>query len=116
MLGYNKNLKSFSQSLRTNSTDAEKLLWSKIRKKQLKGYQFYRQKIIGNYIADFYCAKANLVLELDGGQHYTIAGLDNDLKRDTYLKELGLKILRFSDVEVFKQTEGVLNKILQNLP
>ena len=55
MLSYNKELKSFSRSLRSNMTDAERLLWSKIRRKQLKGFQFYRQKMIGNYIADFYC-------------------------------------------------------------
>ncbi len=51
-------------------TDAEKLLWSKIRGKQFKGVQFYRQKTMGNFIVDFYCPKANLVIELDGGQHY----------------------------------------------
>ena len=52
-------------------TEAEKLLWEKIRGKQLKGYQFYRQKTIGNCIVDFYCPKAKLVIELDGGQHYS---------------------------------------------
>ena len=51
-------------------TDAEKLLWSRIRGKQLKGVHFYRQKTIGNFIVDFYCPKANLVIKLDGGQHY----------------------------------------------
>ena len=55
MLTYNKSLKQLSRNLRKNMTDAEKSLWLKIREKQLKGYQFYRQKIIGNYIADFYC-------------------------------------------------------------
>ena len=52
-------------------TEAEKLLWSKVRLKQLKDCQFYRQKTIGNYIVDFYCPKARLVVEIDGGQHYT---------------------------------------------
>jgi very-short-patch-repair endonuclease len=66
MLNYNKTLKEFSRNLRHNMTDAERLLWSKIRGKQLKGYQFYRQKPIGNYIVDFYCPKANIVIELDG--------------------------------------------------
>ncbi len=55
-------------------TDAEKLVWSKIRGRQLKGLQFYWQKIIGNYIADFYCPKARLVIEIDGGQHYSAEG------------------------------------------
>ena len=52
-------------------TDAENMLWLKLRRKQLKGHQFYRQKIIGKYIVDFYCPRANLVIELDGGQHYS---------------------------------------------
>ena len=66
-------------------TEAEKLLWSKVRKKQLKGYQFYRQKNIGNYIVDFYCPAAKLVIELDGGQHYSPKGKEKDKRRDAYL-------------------------------
>ena len=72
MLHYNKNLMKYARELRKNMTDAERLLWSKIRGKQLKGYQFYRQKILGNYIVDFHCPKANLIIELDGGQHYIV--------------------------------------------
>ncbi len=56
-------------------TDAERLLWSRIRRKQLKDCQFYRQKVVGNYIVDFYCPKSNLVIELDGGQHYSDEGM-----------------------------------------
>jgi len=74
MFPYNKRLKSLSRSLRSNMTDAERLLWSKIRRKQLKGLQFYRQKIIGNYIADFYCPELKLVIEVDSGQHYSAEG------------------------------------------
>jgi very-short-patch-repair endonuclease len=59
-------------------TDAENRLWSKLRRKQLRGHQFYRQKIIGKYIVDFYCPKANLVIELDGGQHYSERGKAKD--------------------------------------
>jgi very-short-patch-repair endonuclease len=77
MLPYNNKLKPFSRSLRSNMTDAERLLWSKIRWKQFKGVQFYRQKIIGNYIADFYCPKLKLVIEVDGGQHYSAEGREN---------------------------------------
>ena len=76
MLSYNKDLKQLSRNLRSNMTDAEMLLWSRIRGKQLKGFQFYRQKIIGKYIADFYCPKASLVIEIDGGQHYDIEGTE----------------------------------------
>ena len=68
MLSYDKQLKALSQHLRKNMTDAENMLWLKLRRKQLKGHQFYRQKMIGKYIVDFYCPKANLVIEFDGGQ------------------------------------------------
>ena len=75
MLLYNPKLKKYSQELRKNMTDAERQLWSKLRGKQLKGLQIYRQRIIGNYIVDFYCPKANLIIEIDGGQHYTDEGI-----------------------------------------
>jgi very-short-patch-repair endonuclease len=97
MLSYNKNLKKYSQKLRGNMTDAEKLLWSKLKFKQAKGLQFYRQKVIGNYIVDFYCAKVNLVIEVDGGQHYTDSGKKSDDVRDRYLNGAGLKVLRSPD-------------------
>ncbi len=92
-------------------TDAENLLWSKIRRKQLKGYQFYRQKVIGNYIVDFYCPKANLVIELDGGQHYSEIGKEKDLMRDCFLTKTGIKVLRFSDRDVFRNMRGVMESI-----
>ncbi len=96
-------------------TEAERLLWSKIRCRQLKGLQFYRQKIIGDYIVDFYCAKANLVIELDGGQHYNKEVQDKDRKRDKFLESLGLKVLRFSDREVFENIDAVMETIWKNL-
>ena len=96
-------------------TDTEQLLWLKIRKRQLKGYQFYRQKILGNYIVDFYCPEANFVIELDGGQHYSDKGIEKDRLRDEYLSSLGLRVLRFSDRDIFKNLTGVLEKIWENL-
>jgi very-short-patch-repair endonuclease len=86
-------------------------LWEKIRGKQLKGYQFYRQKTIGNYIVDFYCPKAKLVIELDGGQHYSFEGKEKDRERDGYMKSIGLRVLRFSDKEVFENIQGVFERI-----
>jgi very-short-patch-repair endonuclease len=68
MLQYNKSLKQLSRNLRRDVTDAEKLLWLKIREKQLTGLQFCRQKITGNYIVDFYYPKTRLVIEIEGGQ------------------------------------------------
>ena len=107
MLRYNKGLKECSRLLRVNMTEAEKLLWEKLRVKQLKGYQFYRQKTIGNYIVDFYCPKAKLVIELDGGQHYSPEGKAKDRERDGYMKDIGLRVIRFSDKKVFENTQGI---------
>ena len=96
-------------------TEAESFLWQRIRKKQLKGRQFYRQKNIGNYIVDFYCPSEKVIVELDGGQHYTQEGIRKDQVRDEYLESLGFTILRFSDREVFKNIEGVLERIFEHL-
>jgi len=115
MLEYNKNLKKFSRELRKNMTDAENALWLRIRGKQINDCQFYRQKIIGNYIVDFYCPKAKLVIELDGGQHYSNKGKESDAQRDAYLVRSGLKVLRFSDRDVFVNLEGVLEEIWGSL-
>lgn len=112
---YNTKLKTPSRQLRKNMTGAERLLWSKIRAKQLKGYQFYRQRIIGNYIVDFYCPKAKLVIELDGVNHYSNEGLEKDKMRDDYIKEQKLKVLRFSDRDVFENLNGVVERIYEIL-
>ena len=96
-------------------TDAEKKLWIRIRKKQLKDLQFYIQKIIGNYIADFYCPKADLVVELDGGQHYCVEGIGNDKTRDSYFTSIGLKVLRFSDRDVLMNIDAVLEETWRHL-
>jgi very-short-patch-repair endonuclease len=121
MLQYNESLKVYSRQLRRNMPDAEKLLWSKIRGKQLKGFQFYRQKPIGNFIVDFYCPiplsppfiKGDLggLIELDGGQHYSEDRIEKDRKRDNFMIKAGLKVLRFSDREVFERFDAVIEKI-----
>ena len=111
MLHYNKDLKTVSQDLRKSATDAEKYLWSKLRGKQLKEYQFYRQKVIERYIVDFFCPKARLVIELDGGQHYEESGREKDYIRDEALNGIGLTVLRFSDRELFENTDAVMEKI-----
>ena len=96
-------------------TEAESFLWQRIRREQLKGRQFYRQKNIGNYIVDFYCPSAKVIVELDGGQHYTQEGIRRDQVRDKSLESLSVIILRFSDSEVFKNIEGVLERIFEHL-
>jgi very-short-patch-repair endonuclease len=115
MLPFNKKLKTLARKLRKNMTEAESFLWQRIRRKQLKGQQFYRQKNIGDYIVDFYCPSAKLIVELDGGQHYTEEGVNTDQIRDKYLENFGFSVLRFSDREVFKNIEGVLERIFEHL-
>ena len=85
---YDKKLKQPSRQLRNNSTDAEILLWSKIRMRQIRGLLFYRQKPLGGYIADFYCPKAKLVIEVDGGQHLTPEAIEYDKVRDEYMANM----------------------------
>ena len=116
MLPYNKGLKKFARELRHNLTEAEAHLWLRLRKRQLKGCQFYRQRIICNYIVDFYCPDAKLAIEIDGGQHYSEPGMVKDAMRDRHLADLGLTVLRFSAREVFENTEGVMECIYERLP
>lgn len=111
LLPYNLNLKPASQKLRREQTEAEKFLWSFLRKKQLDGFQWYRQKPLGNYIVDFYCPKRKLVIEADSAYHFAKDGKEYDEERDAFLKELGLKILRFSNQDILENTDGVLAKI-----
>ena len=106
---YNESLKPHAQSLRREMTRQERHLWYDF----LKTYpaQFRRQKPFGNYIGDFYCASAKLVVEIDGSQHYEPDGRENDEKRDRYLKGLGLSVLRFSNYEVDCHFDGVCAQI-----
>ncbi|MDD5167266.1 MAG: DUF559 domain-containing protein [Syntrophales bacterium] len=115
MLPFNERLKPLARNLRSNMTDAERLIWSKVRRKQIGDLQFYRQKNIGDYIVDFYCPKGKLIVELDGGQHYEIAGMKKDQERDRYLRTLGFAVLRFSDIDVLKNIDGVVERIYEYL-
>ncbi len=112
---YNKNLQPCSKKLRKEMTDAERKIWKYISGKKIKNLQFYRQKIIGNYIVDFYCPSAKVIIEIDGGQHLEAEGLHKDALRDKYLMDLGFKILRFNNLEVLQNMEGVYQKILNEL-
>ena len=96
-------------------TDAEIFLWSKIRMKQLNNCQFYRQKIIGDYIVDFFCPKFKLVIEVDGGQHYSDDMLNADRERDEVLKSMGMKVLHFINPDVLKNIDGVVTRIVENI-
>jgi len=107
-------LKDRRRNLRKNFTDAECKIWSKLRSKQ-QGYKFFRQYSVGPYILDFFCPSAKLGVELDGGQHAEDEHKIFDRKRTEYLNKNGIKILRFWDSDVLKNTDGVLQKIAKNL-
>ncbi len=111
-LSYNKNLKQYSRDLRNSSTKSEVLLWTRLRKKQISNIKFTRQKPILNYIVDFYAAKLKLVIEIDGITHDEIK-INYDQRRQKDLENLGLKVLRFSDQEIYNNFEGVISTIEQ---
>jgi very-short-patch-repair endonuclease len=116
MESYDKNLKQRSRQLRNEMTDAERHLWSKLRMRQIHGLIFYRQKPIGEYIADFYCPKAKLVIEVDGGQHFSDEGVEYDRARDEYISGLGLVVIRFTNNDVLGNIDGVIEKIFEKIP
>ncbi|MDE2157183.1 MAG: endonuclease domain-containing protein, partial [Xanthomonadaceae bacterium] len=97
-----------AKSLRTTSTDAECKLWYHLRARRLGGFKFRRQHPIPPYVADFYCDRLNLVIELDGSQHNE----ESDLTRTLALQRQGLFVLRFWDNQVLQETEAVLEAIL----
>ena len=102
-----------ARALRQGQTDAEALLWSKLRNRQMLGLKFRRQHPIGNYFADFACVEAGLVIELDGGQHNEALATDHDYARSNEMASLGFHTLRFWNNDVLNQTEAVLQKIWQ---
>lgn len=111
---HNKTLTPYAKSLRKNMTKEERHLWYDFLRGC--GVRFTRQKVIGNYIVDFYCAAAKLVIELDGGQHFEAAAAEKDRERDQYLHSLGLSVLRYSNLDVNENFSGVCEDILQHLP
>jgi len=105
----NQKLKGLAQNLRKNQTKEENLLWYQFLRRYPK--QFRRQYIIGSYIVDFYCHKAKLVIELDGSQHYSAQEMQYDALRTCYLDSLGIKVLRFSNLDVQREFRSVCEMI-----
>ncbi|MFL6808976.1 MAG: endonuclease domain-containing protein, partial [Bradyrhizobium canariense] len=106
-----RKLRSNARELRKNSTDAERILWSELRDHRLNGIGFRRQVPIKNYIADFACHSAKLVVELDGGQHFSDNGERADAARSAVIEARGFKVLRFSNHDVMTNRAGVLETI-----
>ena len=101
----------FARRLRIDSTEAERLLWQRLRNRQLGGNKFRRQVTIGPFIVDFACIDACLIVEIDGGQHSE----ERDAARTAFLQSKGYRVIRFWNNEVLENTEGVLQSILMEL-
>jgi very-short-patch-repair endonuclease len=104
-------LRSNARVLRKNSTDAERLLWSELRNHRLNGTSFRRQVPIGGFIADFMCHAARLVIELDGGQHFSDDQEKADAARTAVIEGKGFRVLRFSNLDIMTNRAGVLETI-----
>ncbi len=98
-----------AKTLRKEMTPQERKLWYLFLRKYPA--KIYKQRIIGSYIVDFYCASAKLVIELDGGQHYETAGLARDTERTTYLESLGLQVFRVTNLEIDREFDAVCEHI-----
>jgi len=102
-------------NLRRKQTEAEKVLWARLRSRQVTGTKFRRQQPIGRYIADFVSLETKLIVEIDGGQHDDNEGRANDERRTAWLNEKGFRVLRFWNNDVLTNTNGVLEKISEAL-
>jgi very-short-patch-repair endonuclease len=111
MLTYSRKAKPIAGLLRLRMTEAEQKLWFRLRRKQLYGVQFYRQKPLGDYIVDFYAPAARLVVEVDGGQHFEDAAMLADARRTDILRSMGLQVLRFDNRQVLLETGAVVERI-----
>ena len=109
IIPYNPKLKEFARKLRKDSTFTEIMVWNYLKKKQMSGYDFDRQKPIDNYIVDFYCKDLSLAIEIDGESHY--GNTERDKKKDKRLNELGVTVLRFDDLDVRYKLDKVLETI-----
>jgi len=103
------------RELRRNLTPAEASLWKSLQRSQVCGKKFRRQHSVGPYILDFYCPECRLAVELDGQGHFSSGVSEYDYRRDEYLKELNIRMLRFENRLVFKNLEGVLHTISDHL-
>lgn len=106
-----KELKPGRKGLINNSTYAEVFFWQQVKQSQLEGRKFRRQTSIGSYVVDYYCPEEKLVVELDGEVHFDEKAIKYDNKRTEFLESVGLKVIRFENNEVLKNTEYVLSKI-----
>ncbi len=123
MESYNDNLHKnpspvlyeYAKQMRRNSTEAEEILWQRLRNKQIAGLKFRRQHPIDKFIVDFYSHEINLAVELDGNVHDQAEQRDLDKGRTETLKEFGINLIRFNNEEVLNNIETVINKLSKKI-
>ena len=111
-LPYNIKLRDWARTLRKARNLSEVLLWNQLKRKQFKGFDFDRQKIIGNYIVDFYCSNCQVVIEIDGNSH--IGKEEYDRQRDLFLEGLGLIVIHISDLHIKKNLDQVMDFLYEH--
>jgi very-short-patch-repair endonuclease len=111
IIKYNPKLKELAREQRRNATKSEVCLWQKLKRDQMHGYDFHRQKPIDEYIVDFFCNKLRLAIEVDGYSHEILEVWEKDVKKTNRLNELGIQVLRFSDAQVLNDMDNVLRAI-----
>ena len=101
--------------MRNNVPAAEELVWSSLRKNQVLDYKFRRQYGVGPYVIDFYCPALKLAVEIDGDSHFVTDAIENDKRRQAFIESFGIHFLRFTNQEVNRELDAVLEKIYQNV-
>jgi len=111
----NPGIKQKRQELRSEAPKAEKLLWLKLKGKQLHDFKFRRQYSIGPFIVDFYCPGIRLAIEIDGDSHFEEGAEEYDKRREKYIKKSNITFLRFTNIDVYENMNGVLEKICETV-
>ena len=101
--------------LRNNSPQAEILLWAKLKHSRLGGHKFRRQCSIDRFVVDFYCPRKKLAVEIDGGSHTGGEAVEYDKERQEFIESLGIRLIRFTNEEVYKNLDEVISRIIENL-
>ena len=104
-----------ARNLRKNATIQERWLWNLLKNRQFHKLKFKRQQPIGDYIVDFICKEAKIIIEIDGGQHNEPENIEYDKTRTEYLKNLGYKVIRFWNNEIYENIEGVVLRLKEEI-
>ena len=109
---YNTKLKQLARYLRNNSTLSEVLFWNEVKGGQILGYQFLRQKLIDNYIVDFYCPRLKLAIEIDGESHGYRKAMLRDERKERFLSETGIELIRYDDHDVKSDIGAIMDHLI----